>query len=121
MRLQEIDQTYVGRDTEPSRIEVAAQEGSYVFNKRGKKYLDFTMGWCVGNFGWNNAKIKSRIRDFHGPDYVSPHHLYKPWTELAQKLSAVAPGQLIKSFRATGGTEAVEIALQAAMNSTHRT
>lgn len=121
MTLQEIDQTFVGRDTEPKDVEIAKQDGSFIFSNRGKKYLDFTMGWCVGNFGWNNLEIKSRIQRFRGPDYVSPHQMYKPWTELAQKLAAVAPGQLVKSFRATGGTEAVEIALQAAMNYTQKT
>lgn len=121
MKLEAIDRAYLGRDTEPNGIEVAEQANSYVFNSHGKKYIDFTMGWCVGNFGWNNVEIKNRIRRFRGPDYVSPHQLYKPWAELAQELSAVAPGQLTKCFRATGGTEAVEIALQAAMNYTEKT
>ena len=22
---------------------------------RGRKYIDFVMGWCVGNFGWRPA------------------------------------------------------------------
>lgn len=121
MKIQELDQTYVGRDIEPNQLEVARQEGSYVFSARGRKVLDFTAGWCVGNFGWNSLEIKNRIRRFSGPDYVTPHQIYKPWAELARRLSAVAPGQLTKSFRATGGTEAVEIALSAAMSFTRKT
>ena len=45
---------------------------------------------------------------------------YKPWTELAPRLAAIVPGRLTKSFRATGGSEAVELALQAAMVHTKR-
>ncbi|WP_413292341.1 aspartate aminotransferase family protein [Bdellovibrio sp. HCB185ZH] len=96
------------------------QNGNYIYNQNGKKYLDLTMGWCVGNFGWNNLEIKTRVQKFDGPDYVSPDYIYKPWTELAQRLARVAPGRLKKSFRSTGGTESVELALQAAMRFTER-
>ena len=46
--------------------------------------------------------------------------LYGPWVELAALLAELTPGKLRKSFRATGGTEAVEIALQLAMAATGR-
>ena len=46
--------------------------------------------------------------------------MYKPWAELAELLADLTPGKLKKSFRATGGTEAVEIALQVAMAYTKR-
>ena len=36
-------------------------------------------------------------------------------------LISITPGKMAKVFRATGGTEAVEIALQAAMSYTKRT
>ena len=54
------------------------------------------------------------------PDYVLPSCLYGPWVELAALLAELTPGKLRKSFRATGGTEAVEIALQLAMAATGR-
>ena len=114
------DQKYIGRDTEPEEIEIAKQNGSYLYTARGKKYLDFVMGWCVGNFGWNNQDIKKKIQDFNGPDYVTPHQKYKPWADYARELESVAPRKLKKSFRSTGGTESVEIALQAAMSFTER-
>ena len=121
MRTEQIDHKYLGRDSDSDKIEVERITGSSLFTTDGKTHIDFVMGWCVGNFGWDNPEIKNRLKNFKGPDYVSPHHLYKPWTELAQKLHALAPGKLKKSFRATGGTEAVEIALSAAMSFTERT
>jgi acetylornithine/succinyldiaminopimelate/putrescine aminotransferase len=51
---------------------------------------------------------------------VNPAYLYKPWAELARLLADITPGRLKKSFRATGGTEAVEVAIQIAMLSTKR-
>jgi 4-aminobutyrate aminotransferase-like enzyme len=78
------------------------------------------MGWCVGNFGWRPAPIANAIERFKGPDYVYPGYSYAPWTELARLLASLAPRPLTTCFRATGGSEAVDLALQAAMIHTGR-
>ncbi len=101
-------------------MEVVRAQGNYVVNPSRRKYIDFYMGWCVGNVGWGVKEILREVKKFNGPDYVSPNYLYKPWAELAELLAKITPGKLTKSFRATGGTEAVEIALQAAMAHTKR-
>jgi hypothetical protein len=46
--------------------------------------------------------------------------MYAPWVEIAMHLAQLAPGKLVKSYRAVGGTEAVEIALQVARQVTGR-
>ena len=99
---------------------VARGKGSYLFDTRGKRYVDFVMGWCVGNFGWGDAELERRIERFRGPDYVYPDYRYRPWEELATLLARIAPGDLTKCFRATGGSEAVELAIQAAILHTKR-
>jgi adenosylmethionine-8-amino-7-oxononanoate aminotransferase len=78
------------------------------------------MGWCVGNFGWRPATIAKAVERFKGPDYVYPGYSYAPWTQLARLLASLAPGRLTTCFRATGGSEAVDFALQAAMVHTGR-
>ena len=105
---------------EPAELQVAATNGSIVTDSRGKKYIDFVMGWCVGNFGWRPAAIAKAIERFKGPDYVYPGYSYAPWTELARLLASLAPRPLTTCFRATGGSEAVDLALQAAMIHTGR-
>ncbi|TAK96978.1 aspartate aminotransferase family protein [Patescibacteria group bacterium] len=114
------DKRYVGRDLPAMLLNITGSEGNYLIAADGKRYLDFMMGWCVGNIGWGNKEVKKRLRNYKGPDYVNPGYLYAPWAELAELLSKITPGKLSKSFRATGGTEAVEIALQAAMSHTKR-
>jgi glutamate-1-semialdehyde aminotransferase len=57
---------------EPAELQVAATNGSIVTDSRGRKYIDFVMGWCVGNFGWRPAAIAKAIERFKGPDYVYP-------------------------------------------------
>lgn len=106
-------------DVKPLRIKDA--ERSFLIREDGRRYIDFSSGWCVGNLGWKHPEIENAIRNFKGPSYVSPHFEYEPWIELAGLLAEITPGQLQKCFRATGGTEAVEIALQAAIAHTGRT
>src|SRR3954469_23058601 len=101
-------------------IEVARARGNYVYDARGRKYIDFVMGWCVGNFGWARPALRRRVHAFDGPDYVYPNYTYEPWRELAELLVGLAPKGLSRCCRATGGSEAVELALQAAMLHTGR-
>jgi 4-aminobutyrate aminotransferase-like enzyme len=104
----------------PAELQMTATNGSIVTDSRGRKYIDFVMGWCVGNFGWRPATIAKAIARFKGPDYVYPGYAYAPWTELARLLASLAPRPLATCFRATGGSEAVDLALQAAMIHTGR-
>ncbi len=112
--------THLAREEEESGVRVARSRGSFMFDNRGRKYVDFLAGWCVGNFGWNNARLERARRSFKGPDYVYPNDSYAPWEELAGLLARIAPTGLNMCYRATGGSEAVDIALQAAMVHTGR-
>jgi acetylornithine/N-succinyldiaminopimelate aminotransferase len=118
--VKRVDRRYMGRDSPPDDLQVVRSRGSYVQGADERRYVDFTAGWCVGNLGWDVPEIRARLRRFHGPDYIYPSHLYGPWTELARQLADITPGRLQRSYRATGGTEAVEIALQLAMAATGR-
>jgi 4-aminobutyrate aminotransferase-like enzyme len=110
----------LAQQAEPGAIEVADAAGDYVTDVDGKRYLDFAMGWCVGNLGWKHPRIEAALQAFDGPTYVHPAYHYRPAEQLAERLLSLAPGKLRKVFRATGGTEAVELALQAAMLVTRR-
>ncbi|KKQ60257.1 MAG: Acetylornithine aminotransferase [Parcubacteria group bacterium GW2011_GWC1_38_22] len=120
MDIRAKDKKYLGRDLPADQLEIVKSQGNFLIDSNGKKFIDFMMGWCVGNIGWGNKEIRDRMKKFDGPDYVNPAYLYKPWAELAELLAKITPGKLTKSFRATGGTEAVEIALQSAMSHTKR-
>jgi len=119
MNLRQLDRKYLGRESAAQDLEVARTKDAFVYDARGKRYIDFLSGWCVGNFGWDNSAITKSPRR-RRPDYVYPEYLYRPWVELAQLLAQITPGKLEKTYRATGGSEAVDIALQLAMASTGR-
>jgi acetylornithine/succinyldiaminopimelate/putrescine aminotransferase len=121
MKTKTIDSNYLVRRNDPEDIEIIYSDKN-TFTSAGKKtYIDFLMGWCVGNLGWGNDKIRDSIINSRTPEYVHPDLLYKPEAELAELLAKITPGKLKKSFRATGGTEAVDTAMQIAMAYTGRT
>jgi acetylornithine/succinyldiaminopimelate/putrescine aminotransferase len=119
MNVKQTTQRYLSSGAEVEDLQITRADGAYIFDARGRKYIDFVAGWCVGNLGWNVDGIKRGVRG-RRPDYVYPELLYAPWAELAKLLASIAPGELQRSYRATGGTEAVEIAMQVAMASTGR-
>ncbi|MFA6269207.1 MAG: aminotransferase class III-fold pyridoxal phosphate-dependent enzyme [archaeon] len=113
-------ESFLFRDSPPLPIEVVSSKGNYLFDKNGKKYLDFTMGWCVGNAGWGKKEIRAAVKKFTGPEYVSPTYQYARWEVLAEKLVSLLPSKDYTCFKATGGTEAVEVALKTAKAFNHR-
>jgi len=120
MKLRQLDKRHFGRQGEPEDVIVGNSADSYLIDTHGRKYIDFMMGWCVGNLGWGNTEIRAAARKFDGPDYVHPDYLYRPWAQLAEMLARITPGKLAVSYRTTGGTESVEGALQIAMAYTGR-
>ncbi|HYR10707.1 MAG TPA: aspartate aminotransferase family protein [Longimicrobium sp.] len=120
MDVAQRDRRYLARAEAAEGVQVARSEGSFIFDHHGKRYVDFTAGWCVGNLGWGNEEILAAVRDFNGPAYVHPDYAFRGWSELAEALAEITPGKLTKCYRATGGSEAVEIALQVAMAATGR-
>jgi len=117
---RQLDRAHLGRTSDPDELQIVRGDGSFVFDVHGKKYIDFVMGWCVANLGWNPAELRERVRRFDGPDYVVPSALYRPWGELATLLAEITPGRLTRAFRTVGGSESVELALQAAQSVTGR-
>ena len=120
MNLRQLDNKHFGRRGEAEDVIVGNSADSYLIAARGRKYIDFMMGWCVGNLGWGSTEIRAAAREFDGPDYVHPNYLYRPWAQLAEMLAGITPGKLAVSYRTTGGTESVEGALQIAMAYTGR-
>jgi acetylornithine/succinyldiaminopimelate/putrescine aminotransferase len=120
MNVRQLDKKYFGRQDDPKQVIVGNSADSYLTDSRGRTYIDFMMGWCVGNLGWGNTEIRAAASKFDGPDYVHPDYLYRPWAQLSEMLARITPGELAVSYRTTGGTESVEGALQIAMVYTGR-
>ena len=111
---------FLGRTSKPEDLAVVSADGVRLRDARGRSYIDLTSGWCVGNLGWNPKPVVDALRKFSGPSYVHPSFQYARWGELARLLVDIAPGRLVRAYRCTTGTEAVECALQLAMTATGR-
>lgn len=119
MNLQTKEKKFLVPGEDPEDLQVSQTKDEYIFDARGKRYIDFSVGWCVGNLGWGMDEITAAVNR-RTPVYISPLHRYKRWAELAELLASIAPGNLQRSIRTTGGTEAVEAAMQVAMLCTGR-
>lgn len=94
---------------------------AYIWDTKGKKYIDFTSGWNVTNLGWNNEEIAKAMKDQIMKNSYAPM-----WTadsiqnQLAKSLTDSLPKELTAVGRATGGTEANEEAIKTARSYTGR-
>lgn len=85
--------------------------GSWVWDKEGKKYLDYTSGIAVTNLGHTNKKVLNALRD-QANEIIHTSNLFniESQAKLAQIL--VENSFADKAFFCNTGTEAVEAALK---------
>jgi adenosylmethionine-8-amino-7-oxononanoate aminotransferase len=87
-------------------------EGQYVYDARGKRYLDGLAGLFVSQIGHGRREVAeaaarqgSELAYFPLWSYANPRAI-----ELAQRLADLAPGDLNRVWFTTSGSEAVESA-----------
>jgi adenosylmethionine-8-amino-7-oxononanoate aminotransferase len=87
-------------------------DGAYVYDQRGKRYLDGLSGLFVVQVGHGRrdlaeaaARQAGELAYFPVWGYAHPRAI-----ELAERLASLAPGDLNRVFFTTGGSEAVESA-----------
>ncbi len=103
------------------RFTISKAEGSFLWDNKGKKLIDFTSGWNVANLGWNNSEIADAMRKQIEKNVYAPMWTSDPiQEEYARLLTSSLPRELNAVCRATGGTEANEEALKIARAATGR-
>ena len=91
-------------------------EMQFVWDKEGKKYLDFFGGIVTVGVGHANPRVTSKMKaQIDKLQHVSTCFITEPMVALAEKLAQLTPGKrLTKSFFTSSGTEANETAIQSA-------
>jgi 4-aminobutyrate aminotransferase len=100
-----------------------ACEGIYIEDMQGRRYMDFH-GNNVHQVGFANPDVIAAVkRQLDELSFCTRRYTNRVAVELAQKLAAIAPGNLNKSLFCPGGAEAVGIALKLARLATgcHKT
>ncbi len=95
-------------------------EGIWIEDGAGRRYMDFH-GNSVHHIGYGHPRLKEAIRKQMDDLPFAPRRFTcEPAVELAEKLGQISPGTLSKVLFATGGSDAVEIALKVARAATGR-
>ena len=97
-------------------------EGVYVYDRDGKRYLDFLAGFGACNAGHNHPRIVAAAREqmqhmVHAPAGVMAH---EPMLRLAHELGSVVPGGAEMFFFGNSGSESIDGALKMARYVTGR-
>ena len=108
---------------EPDGFEVAYGEGIYLYDQKGKRFLDCISGIAVSALGHRHPRILAAIKhqlDLHLHTHVYGEHIIAPQVALAEKLAANLPAALNTTYFVNSGAEAVEGALKLAKKFTSR-
>ena len=103
-------------------VDVERGEGSWLIDRAGERWLDYTSGIGVVNTGHAHPKIAAAIADqatklIHGQQNIVYH---EPGLRLHERLSKVLPGGPWGVFLSNSGSEAIEAAVKLARRATKR-
>lgn len=96
-------------------LPLSKAEGSLLWDRDGKRYIDFSSAWNVTNLGWNHPEVNEAIIEqakknvqglLWGSDPIQE--------EYAKALTASLPKELDACIKETSGTESVEAAIKVA-------
>ncbi|MFA5107721.1 MAG: aspartate aminotransferase family protein [Patescibacteria group bacterium] len=117
-----IENSIVYRDLKKYNFfRMSKAEGSFIWDRDGKRYIDFTSSWNVTNLGWNHPEVNEAVAAqtkknvqglLWGSDPIQE--------EYAMKLTSALPDSLNACAKATGGTEAIEESIKIARAATGR-
>ena len=108
----------------PIGLEISYAKGSYIYDIKNKKYLDFVAGVSASNLGHRNkvitkAVIKQIKKYWHVMVYGE--FIQEPTVNLCELLSKNLPKSLSNTYLTNSGTEAIEAAMKLAKRVTGRT
>ena len=108
----------------PFLIEVERAEGSFIYDKNGKAYLDMIAGVAVNNIGHRHPKVVAALQaqlEKHLHVMVYGEFIQDAQQDLVRQLLEVLPDTLNGVYVVNSGTEAIEAALKLAKRATGRT
>jgi acetylornithine/N-succinyldiaminopimelate aminotransferase len=108
----------------PVGLEIERAEGSWIYARGGKKYLDLISGISVSNTGHRHPHVLEAITNQLGKylhTMVYGEHIQSPQVQFAHKLCSHLPSGLDSVYFTNSGAEAVEGAMKLAKRCTGRT
>ena len=107
----------------PLGLEIVDAEGIYLFDRKGKKYIDLVSGVSVSNLGHKHPAVIQAVTE-QAQKYmhlmVYGQYIQSPQVKLVAKLSENLPESLDSTYFVNSGSEAIEGALKLAKRATGR-
>lgn len=107
----------------PLAMEISHAKGSYIYDTKGTKCLDFVAGVSACTLGHQHPRVNDAIKnqlDKYAHVMVYGEYAQHPATELCKLLAQNMPSTLNKTYLVNSGTEATEGALKLARRVTGR-
>lgn len=109
--------------THPLALEVSNAKGSYIYDTRGKEYLDFVAGVSACSLGHCHPRVVDAVREQAGKYMhvmVYGEFIQEPAVEYSRLLATLLPPPLQTTYLVNSGTEAMEGAIKLARRFTGR-
>jgi acetylornithine aminotransferase len=107
----------------PLAMEISHAKGSYIYDTKGKAYLDFVAGVSACSLGHSHPKVVNAVKEQLGKYLhvmVYGEYIQEPAVELSKLLAKHLPKQLETTYLVNSGTEAIEGSLKLARRYTGR-
>lgn len=107
----------------PMALEISYAKGSYIYDIKNNKYLDFVSGVSASNLGHRNKVISNAVKkqiDKYWHVMVYGEFIQKPTVDLCELLAKNLPKTLSNTYLTNSGTEAIEAAMKLAKRATGR-
>ena len=96
-------------------INAERAEGVYVYDRTGKRYLDFSAQLMNVNIGHGDQRVTEAVAaQMRELSYVYPGMITKARGDLGKRLAEITAPNLTKAFFTLGGAEAIENAIKLA-------
>ena len=108
---------------QPLAMEVSHAEGSYIYDKNVKSYLDFVAGVSACSLGHSHPKVVDAIKtqlDKYMHVMVYGEYVQEPAVELTKLIANHLPDPLESTYLVNSGTEAIEGSIKLARRYTGR-
>jgi acetylornithine/succinyldiaminopimelate/putrescine aminotransferase len=110
--------------SKPIGLEIERASGIYMYDTKGKEYIDLISGVSVSNIGHCHPKVIEAIQhqlSKYMHVMVYGEYVQKPQIELARLLTSLLPENLNSIYFVNSGSEAIEGAIKLAKRFTKRT
>ncbi len=102
-------------------VAIASGSGSIVKDVDGKEYIDLTAGWGVTAIGHCHPALVEAVSQQAGTLMQTTNLFYTlPQLDLIEKLDAITPAEITRTFMTNSGTEAIEGAVKLSHRATGR-